>query len=295
MHDEPLDSEPSVNEADFDIFHEDDQFEIYLQEVVKDLLLLNLWDVCHVYAGHIAYSGKIPGGIKGVDLDLLNEAIEDDCVDVPELLNPIQKWLSEELINSINNNEIKPKIIGRFLDGKIDAKRTYIDDGEIESWLLCRNVNIEVNSEGFYEYSSSIFDRIFNEIIWCSRFLSAKVYNIYLNNQEIGFRKIEDVLSENELLKVQLQKASSRPKYKKMHGNTERFAKRREEVLGAALSVIVQWPEMCKNASGKFEATKIAKLIDQKSALFWTETGEPPLGIEKMEREISKWINSTGK
>lgn len=76
----------------------------------------------------------------------------------------------------------------------------------------------------------------------------------------------------------------------KVHGNAERHAANREQVLGAALSVVTQWPNQCQNKSGKFEATKIAKLIDEKSLLYWPETGEAPLGREKMEREISKWI-----
>jgi hypothetical protein len=61
--------------------------------------------------------------------------------------------------------------------------------------------------------------------------------------------------------------------------------------LGAALSAITHWTEQCKNNSGKFEAAKIARLVDAKSFLFWPETGEPPLNLQKMEREISKWIN----
>lgn len=101
-----------------------------------------------------------------------------------------------------------------------------------------------------------------------------------------ALREFEQSISENDIEK----KTATKP-----HGNTERFAQNREQILGAALSVITQWTEQCKNSSGKFEATKIAKLIDEKSLLFWSETGEPPLSLEKMEREISKWINKTGK
>jgi hypothetical protein len=81
----------------------------------------------------------------------------------------------------------------------------------------------------------------------------------------------------------------------KSHGNTERFAQNREKILGAALYVITQWPNHCHNSSGKFEATKIAEMIDSKSGLFWPDSGEPPLSREKMEREISKWINKIGR
>jgi hypothetical protein len=95
-------------------------------------------------------------------------------------------------------------------------------------------------------------------------------------------REFERLIGENE---------TDNSTATKPHGNAERFAKQREEVLGAALSVITQWPTECQNSSGKFEATKIAKLVDQKSLLYWPKTGEAPLGLEKMEREISKWIN----
>lgn len=81
----------------------------------------------------------------------------------------------------------------------------------------------------------------------------------------------------------------------KPHGNTEINAQKREQILGAAMSVLANWPEQCRNSAGKFEATKIATRIDEKSLLYWPKTGEPPLSREKMEREISKWIKMAGK
>jgi hypothetical protein len=101
-----------------------------------------------------------------------------------------------------------------------------------------------------------------------------------------ALRDFEKLLSDNEKDK----NAATKP-----HGNTELNAQKREQILGAALSVVTQWADQCQNSSGKFEATKIAKLIDEKSPLFWSATGEPPLSLEKMEREISKWINKIGK
>ncbi len=65
--------------------------------------------------------------------------------------------------------------------------------------------------------------------------------------------------------------------------------------MGAALSVLAQWPDGCESKAGRIEATKIAKMIDEKSLLFWPNEGKPPLGLDKMEREIRKWINKTGK
>lgn len=97
-----------------------------------------------------------------------------------------------------------------------------------------------------------------------------------------ALREFEQFISDNQTEK----KPSTKP-----HGNAERYSGYREQILGAALSVIAHWPEQCKNNSGKFEAAKIAKLVDAKSFLFWPKTGDPPLTLQKMERVISKWIN----
>ena len=82
---------------------------------------------------------------------------------------------------------------------------------------------------------------------------------------------------------------------KNPHGNGERFAKTREEVMGAAFSVLAKWPDQCQSSSGKFVAAKIAALIDEKALLFWPLTGNPPLGREKIERNISEWLKKTDR
>ncbi len=111
-------------------------------------------------------------------------------------------------------------------------------------------------------------------------------FNLPLNSMLVvrtdALYKFEQTINNNEVGK----KTATKP-----HGNTERFAKNREEILGAALSVITQCPEKCKNDSGKFEATKIAKLVDEKAYKYWPITHEPPLCRAKMEDEIGKWMN----
>lgn len=77
---------------------------------------------------------------------------------------------------------------------------------------------------------------------------------------------------------------------KKPHGNSENNAKKREQILGAALSVVASFSSLCTNNTGKYEATKIAAMIDEKSLLFWPETGEPPLARETIERLISSHL-----
>lgn len=99
-----------------------------------------------------------------------------------------------------------------------------------------------------------------------------------------ALREFEQFLKDNEID----TKTSSKP-----HGNTERFAKKREQVLGAALSVLARWPNECKNGLGKIEATKIRELIENKGYLFWRENGEPPLSTGEIEKLIREWLNKT--
>lgn len=72
------------------------------------------------------------------------------------------------------------------------------------------------------------------------------------------------------------------------HGNAERFAQKREEVLGAALACLATWPPE------KVTGVAIAQLIDEKAPLFWRE-GSPPLSRDGMERLIRDWLRKTEK
>lgn len=81
----------------------------------------------------------------------------------------------------------------------------------------------------------------------------------------------------------------------KTHGNTESNAKKREEILGAALAVLAKWPEDCQAGNGKIQATKIRDLIENKGYLFWLEDGEPPLKTSEIEKLIRGWLKKTGE
>lgn len=70
----------------------------------------------------------------------------------------------------------------------------------------------------------------------------------------------------------------------KIHGNAERFAQNREQVLGAALSVLKKYPEQCSTAAD------ILRLVEEKSPLFWRETSEIPLSHDKASRLINQWL-----
>lgn len=78
---------------------------------------------------------------------------------------------------------------------------------------------------------------------------------------------------------------------KKPHGNTEINSSKREAILGAALSVLVNKPQECRSAAGNILASKIAKQIDiHCQTLFPEFDGEPPLSRDKISREINSWI-----
>lgn len=74
------------------------------------------------------------------------------------------------------------------------------------------------------------------------------------------------------------------------HGNTKIFSAKREEILGAAMTILSKWPDQCKNSSGKIQATKLRTLIEEKALLFWPETGSPPLKTEPIEKLLRSWL-----
>ena len=287
---------PDENQT-HEIIHDDyndGQYEDFLYEMLGELPLLSLWDVCIVVARMMFYSGSVPDCIKGMDLNLLHGTSNSDFYDNQAILKPIQSWLSEQIIKSIDNQEVCSKLLGRFADGKIDAKRTYVDFNQIDKWLMCRDITLDDDaSNDFF-----IYDRlyalkpVYNAALSASQILKTKACNPNFKIPINDSIENDQLLFENDRLRRQIEQIPSRQlNHKKTHGNAERFAEKREQVLGVALSVITQWPDQCRNSSGKFEARKIAKLIDQKSPIYWPLTGEPPLSLDKMEREISKWIN----
>lgn len=285
---------PEILHAAFKHAHQGSQYWKFLHDMLEEIPLISLWDSCILYARTICKEGSVPDCIKGIDLETLyNEEVEPD----QEILKPIQEWLSDELAKSIERGEIASKLTGRFLDGKIDVKRTYIDFYEIDNWLLSRSINISDDYSGEYlnyEHLDAI-NIIHNAALAASQFLIAKAYNPSFEFSTVDSRENDHLLFENARLRRQVDHLSSRSinhmkNQKTAHGNAERFARNREQILGAALHVITQWIDQCQNTSGKFEATKIAALIDSKSTLFWPNNDAPPLSLKEMERLIGKWL-----
>tara|TARA_R100000654_G_scaffold68585_2_gene97647 strand:- start:4600 stop:5289 length:690 start_codon:yes stop_codon:yes gene_type:complete len=70
------------------------------------------------------------------------------------------------------------------------------------------------------------------------------------------------------------------------HGNAERFAQQREQILAAALSALANFPDQCKS-QGKVNGAAIAKVMEQKSQL-WFGNDELPLSTRGIANLINK-------
>jgi hypothetical protein len=293
----------SLNDEDMQIWRlaieqgrQSGQYDDFLLQTLLGIPLLSLWNICSIVAMDMLHDYNIPDCITNLDRELLNEAAETELNEnTVILLKPVQQWLSEQIVTSINKKEISPQVIGRFFDGAVDSKRTYIDIEQIGNWLLSRRLNA-IESDNLGKYIDNSLERLVDFIMNESALLQLKIYDPNYKNP-VENKEFGHLYFENARLQLQLNNIVNRKLHYRVspNGHEERYAKNREQVLGAALAVITQWTDQCKNSSGKFEATKIAKLIDEKSLLFWAETGEPPLSLGSMEREIGKWINKTGK
>lgn len=69
------------------------------------------------------------------------------------------------------------------------------------------------------------------------------------------------------------------------HGNVERFAEPRVAILKAAIFCKASFPDLCNNNRAW------AKLIDEKSPLFWPETCKPPLELNTIERLLGEALD----
>lgn len=296
------------------------QYSKYLHGVLHNLPMVSLWDVCLLFARVLVCEDLIPNGLEGVLLNKAHKREEQIPYNLrektevestlkkdweytmlnmqPDFLLPIQKWLSDQITVSIEKKNIIPTVLGRFTNGKLDAKSTYVENKQIDEWLYCRGIGEDLGVSNtiyfYFKYSHTVsIESIRDSIFAASNHIMATAYNPeYATVSVVGDNPLK---IENSRLKRQLAKRPYKSDVEKVHGNTIRHAKNREQVLGAALSVITMFTEQCQNASNKFEATKIAKLIDERSLLFWPEEIEPPLSRQQMEREIGKWLKITVK
>jgi len=214
---------------------------------------------------------------------LVDEAFDylDDMAGVTNLLK-LYVYCNGFLTNSNTGEET-------FVDGyaklnDIEVKqywKSFDEDADLykPEFLFCHGVvaGKDINA-------ISVEDRFFFK----ERSILLGKNNVFVKKGELdAFNKAHGI--DAELEKSQLGAGGET----KINNHLERHAANREQILGAALSVLAQYPDKCKNQKGKIVAAKISVLIDEKAPLFWESTGEPPLSVNVMTRLISEWIKKT--
>jgi len=292
-------------------------FEDYINKQIGKLQLINIKDACMGIAITLFYSGDLPKGVltksKLEELKKIkySKSIEHD-VRVVELLKPVQNWLLNIVCKAIKQKEIKPEILSVDETGNINSTKTFIQDGRVIKFLGYRGIHAEVygNESTDWKWFNDSYHRIYKCVLDVSNRLSNEINRRYLSQDKhspaqdehevletnsepftdfYSQSEIQSLKKENEKLKIKIQEVD----YQQVDKHMERHAVNREQVLGAALSVVCSFQEQCKNKRGKIEATKICNLIEEKSPLFWPDTGEPILSTESIERLIRKWMKKT--
>lgn len=69
----------------------------------------------------------------------------------------------------------------------------------------------------------------------------------------------------------------------------EKYAKAREEVLGAAVALLAKFPDAYARGS-RINVAKLVRDIDDKAKLFWPDTLDMPISSDVAEDLISGWI-----
>ena len=87
---------------------------------------------------------------------------------------------------------------------------------------------------------------------------------------------------------------SGNPKAK-VHGNTEHNARNREQILGAAVAVILEFPEQCRDGCGTITLAAVVRTIEDKAQLFWPETHGLPLEDSTAEKLLGEWRRKASK
>jgi len=120
-----------------------------------------------------------------------------------------------------------------------------------------------------------------------------KKYNEIKNHETVFFRLIDKERKPACKQYVKSDIVDQNPSVAFTHGNTAVNAKHREEVLGAALSVLAAFPEQCKSNEGKIMGSKIKTMIEEKAPLFWPDTQESPLKSDGISRLVNEWLKKT--
>jgi hypothetical protein len=222
------------------------------------------------------------------------------------LLLPIRDKVAIEIAKLIEKKEIEVDRVFRHMNGKININRTEINEDAVDKVFdIFDRANHFSDFQKAYigDKSQRAVEHIIYEVTKWNDYFRKLIYGEtaeVLAPDDLGqkfstqegidaYFDYVDRYPNNPIRHVKIQPPQ------KAHLNSERFASNREQVLGAALSVLARYPEQCINKVGNLEATKIRVLIEEKALLFWPETGEPVLGSEAIERLIRDWLKKTGE
>ena len=191
-------------------------------------------------------------------------------------------------INVLMEEEYNPKL--KIVQGTINGKKlensdriftTYVNNEEV----YIKQSDVDEIAHYFGIPHNKKFDKnYFVTIDDAKKYYEENLVIIFYPDEQDEF--MEYYQSDDDSQKM--------TKSGKVDNRSERHAKTREEVLGAALSSLANNYKECINNSGSIEARKIKDCVYLHSNMFW-DNNRMPMEQEGIERLISKWINHNGK
>ena len=268
---------------------------------IETIDLISIWDISFVFAFDMFFDDTVPLSVKlKIKKDDFDELFDENAEILKKGLIPLQEWVSEQIIKDIELGILEAKIISKSINGKIKPKKSVVEN--LSGWAETRSIPLGAAYDDFVLSSEIAWDNVSVRIDEMSKSIHWHIRDVLYDMEPIPYS--EDIGIESDELEIENKKLRKKIKKLKKTIDTqnqqpdrrgEHHGKNREQVLGAALSVLSNFPEQCRNNQGKVEATKVRQLIDDKAPLFWEEDNEPPLSIEVIERLIREWINKTGK
>lgn len=162
---------------------------------------------------------------------------------------------------------------GNELEVAEPINRVISENGQV--WSICSTSQDIPKDERPYTYIKDFYPQFKDLFIKRDDFFA------------FSTRKKIKVSIENQSFSDDNLYSSKRP------GRAEAYAKNREQVLGAALSILARYRNKCVTTQGKIQGAKIAKLIEDKAGLFWPDLQEPPLERETIPKIINDWLKKT--
>ena len=187
-----------------------------------------------------------------------------------------------------DTDDIESDPIVQVISGKINGKPIIEDDCRLfvlKDRIYKDDVYVKQSEiEGVAEYfgipkSKSFQNKYLKTINVLEQEYDPTVNLIFYPEEEEEFNEFSDFYD--------LSKPSTEEE--KVHGNTINNAVLREQVLGAALALMICDKGIGRNKSGKVMASKLREAVEQYAARFW-KAGAPPLAVTTIEDVFRSWI-----